>query len=120
MSDIVQNDNLDEIEEIAKYIVLIQEDLENIALHLKELMDKMDNLERNQNKPQQSQISSNINFDYIDALVKSDTLERENKMKENITQNVLKQIPTQKNNQGIINAVIFTLLLVCLYLGIRG
>lgn len=122
MSETMQELNEQEqsdIEQIAKYIVNLQDDLENIALYLKEVMDKVEVLEKNKQKPNKNQISHNVNFDYIKALVESDTLERENKIKETITQNILKNIPKQKNNQNFINIIIFIMLLVCLYLGFR-
>ncbi|RDU61866.1 hypothetical protein [Helicobacter sp. MIT 14-3879] len=118
MSETMQD--LNDTEQIAKYIINLQDDLENIALYLKEVMDKVEILEKNKQQSNQIQIPQNINFDYIKALVESDTIERENKMKETITQNVLKNIPTQKNNQSFINIIIFTLLLVCLYLCFKG
>lgn len=113
-----KENNSNDIEQISQYILTLQDDLENIAMHLKDLMDKMEVLEKNQNKPQEKQVS-NINFDYINALIDSDVLERENKIQENITQNILKNMPTHKNNQSIINIIIFTLIIVCLYLVFR-
>lgn len=109
------------IESLSNACNTLLEDFENLAEHTMDLIERMDNVEKNGVKTQEAESSvktSDDNFVYIDKLIKDDTLEREKAMKEEILQAIKANQPKKKSNsaQNIINFLVIFGIIVCLFL----
>lgn len=108
-------------EDVGNFIVSLQDDLEILALHLKDAKDKISELEEKATSlPKNQELKKeNPNIDYFKFLLIDDLNEREKKMEENILNSIKISLPSKKNYQYLINIILAIGILIGLIIMIR-
>lgn len=108
-------------EDVGNFIVSLQDDLEILALHLRDAKDKISELEKKVTSlPKAQELKKeNPNIDYFKFLLIDDLSEREKKMEENILNSIKISLPSKKNYQYLINIILAIGILIGLIIMIR-
>lgn len=108
-------------EDVGNFIVSLQDDLEILALHLRDAKDKISELEKKVTSlPEAQELKKeNPNIDYFKFLLIDDLSEREKKMEENILNSIKISLPSKKNYQYLINIILAIGILISLIIMIR-
>lgn len=108
-------------EDVGNFIVSLQDDLEILALHLRDAKDKISELEKKVTSlPKAQELKKeNPNIDYFKFLLIDDLSEREKKMEENILNSIKISLPSKKNYQYLINIILAIGILISLIIMIR-
>lgn len=108
-------------EDVGNFIVSLQDDLEILALHLRDAKDKISKLEKKViSLPKAQELKKeNPNIDYFKFLLIDDLSEREKKMEENILNSIKISLPSKKNYRYLINIILAIGILISLIIMIR-
>lgn len=108
-------------EDVGNFIVSLQDNLEILALHLRDAKDKISELEKKVTSlPKAQELKKeNPNIDYFKFLLIDDLSEREKKMEENILNSIKISLPSKKNYQYLINIILAIGILISLIIMIR-
>lgn len=108
-------------EDVGNFIVSLQDDLEILALHLRDAKDKISELEKKVTSlPKAQELKKeNPNINYFKFLLIDDLSEREKKMEENILNSIKISLPSKKNYQYLINIILAIGILISLIIMIR-
>lgn len=112
-----------DMEKLAIAMLQLQDDLETIAYYVHDCLERVETIEKQQKAIKHSVMElqeqyANVNGEdkeyrqYIQNLISDDTLERENRLKEEILIN-LSHTKEKKSNQ-LFFAIIFILLFICI------